>query len=104
MDKDNKNKPKDTKSGSNRRDFIKTSTIAAGAVAAAMTVPGVSAGAAETECQPTNPYGSRPGGGVSLPDYYKPWPAIKNNNFYIPGQEILPKNEMRIFFLGSTPW
>jgi ribonuclease Z len=23
---------------------------------------------------------------------------------YLPGTEILPKNEMRITFLGSTPW
>jgi len=101
--KDNKEKTQDTKSGASRRDFLKTSTIAAGAVAAAMTVPGVSAAEAE-ECQSTNPYGPRPGGGVSLPEYYKTWPSIKNNNFYIPGQEILPKNEMRISFLGSTPW
>ena len=53
---------------------------------------------------PKNPYGARPGGGISLPDYYKPWPAIKNRNLYAPGTEILPKNEMRISFLGSTPF
>jgi ribonuclease Z len=52
----------------------------------------------------SNPYGPRPGGGISLPEYYKPWPAIKNNNLYLPGTEVLPKNEMRISFLGSTPW
>lgn len=86
-----------------RRDFLKGSTVVAGAAAASMAIPGVSA-AAEPECQPTNPYGPRPGGGVSLPEYYKPWPAIKNRNVYIPGTEVLPKNEMRIMFLGSTPW
>ena len=52
----------------------------------------------------SNPYGARPGGGISLPDYYRPWPAIKNRNMFLPGTEILPKNEMRITFLGSTPW
>jgi ribonuclease Z len=29
---------------------------------------------------PSNPYGPRPGGGISLPEYYRPWPAIKNRN------------------------
>jgi ribonuclease Z len=41
---------------------------------------------------------------MSLPDFYRPWPAIKNRNMYLPGTEPLPKNEMRILFLGSTPW
>ncbi len=86
-----------------RRDFLKGSAAAAGAGLAATAVPGVS-GAAEGDCQPENPYGARPGGGISLPEYYKPWPAIKNRNMYLPGTEILPKNEMRITFLGSSPW
>jgi ribonuclease Z len=51
-----------------------------------------------------NPYGKRPGGGISLPDYYRPWPSIKNRNVYFPGTELLPKNEMRVTVLGSTPW
>ena len=51
-----------------------------------------------------NPYGPRPGGGISLPEYYRPWPAIKNRNVYLPGTEVLPKNEMRISFMGSTPF
>jgi ribonuclease Z len=51
-----------------------------------------------------NPYGGRPGGGISLPEYYRPWPAIANRNMYLPGTEILPKNEMRVSFLGSAPW
>ena len=53
---------------------------------------------------PRNPYGPRPGGGISLPDYYRPWPAIKNRNFYAPGTEVLPNNEMRISFMGSAPF
>jgi ribonuclease Z len=59
---------------------------------------------ADGDPPPKNPYGARPGGGISLPDYYKPWPAIKNRNLYAPGTETLPKNEMRISFLGSTPF
>jgi len=85
-----------------RRDFLKGSGAVAGGLAAA-TVAGSSTAAA-AEGQPENPYGPRPGGGISLPDYYKPWPAIKNRNMYLPGTETLPKNEMRITFLGSSPW
>jgi len=51
-----------------------------------------------------NPYGTRPGGGISLPDYFRPPLSINNRNVYFPGTEILPNNEMRISFLGSTPW
>ena len=51
-----------------------------------------------------NPYGARPGGGISLPDYYRPMTSINNRNFYSPGTETLPRNEMRISVLGSTPW
>jgi ribonuclease Z len=54
--------------------------------------------------EPRNPYGPRPGGGISLPDYYRPPLSINNRNAYMPGTELLPKNEMRISFLGSTPW
>ena len=86
-----------------RRDFLKGTAAAGAGLAAVAAVPGV-AMAAEEDCEPKNPYGSRPGGGISLPDYYKPWPAIKNRNMFLPGTEILPKNEMRITFLGSTPY
>lgn len=51
-----------------------------------------------------NPYGPRPGGGISLPDYYRPPMSISNRNVYFPGTEVLPKNEMRVSFLGSTPF
>ena len=54
--------------------------------------------------QTRNPYGARPGGGISLPDYYRPPLSINNRNVYFPGTEILPKNEMRVVVLGSTPW
>ena len=51
-----------------------------------------------------NPYGRRPGGGISLPDYFRPMPSLNNRNAYFPGSEILPEGEMRVSFLGSTPW
>ncbi len=84
-----------------RRDFLKGSGVVAGGLAATAVTGASTASAAEG--QPENPYGSRPGGGISLPDYYKPWAAIKNRNFYAPGTETLPKNEMRISFLGAHP-
>ncbi|WP_200845964.1 guanitoxin biosynthesis MBL fold metallo-hydrolase GntH [Mycolicibacterium vanbaalenii] len=54
--------------------------------------------------EPSNPYGGRPGGGISLPEFYRPWPAIRNRNMFLPGTEVLPENEMRVTFLGSSPW
>ena len=62
-------------SESTRRKFLKGSGVVAGGLAAGglagATVPGV-LGAAEKRPPPENPYGARPGGGISLPDYYKP--------------------------------
>ena len=52
----------------------------------------------------SNPYGPRPGGGISLPDYYRPTPSVKNRNVYFGGTEPLGPGEMRVSFLGSTPW
>jgi len=53
---------------------------------------------------PVNPYGGEPGGGITLPAYFKPTKYINNNNFYHPGTEDLGPDEMRISFVGSTPW
>jgi ribonuclease Z len=50
-----------------------------------------------------NPYGKRPGGGITLPEYYRPTPGCSSNNFF-PPNELLPEGEMRICFTGSTPW
>ncbi len=52
----------------------------------------------------TNPYGPRPGGGISLPEYYRPTPSVLNRNAYFGGTEHLAPGEMRVSFLGSTPW
>ena len=48
-----------------------------------------------------NPYGARPGGGISLPEYYRPWPAITNRNMYLPGTEILSKNEICLILVPT---
>jgi ribonuclease Z len=53
--------------------------------------------------EPRNPYGKHPGGGITLPPYYKPTPSCTSNNFF-PPNEPLAKHEMRISFVGSTPW
>ena len=55
---------------------------------------------ADGDPPPKNPYGARPGGGISLPDYYKPWPAIKNRNLYAPGHRN-PAEERDADFV---PW
>lgn len=53
---------------------------------------------------PRNPYGGGPGTGITLPPYYKPTPSLKNNNTYFPGSEQLDPDEMRITFLGTSPF
>ena len=50
---------------------------------------------------PRNPYGKRPGGGITLPDYFRPTPSCTSNNF-APPNEPLAAGEMRICFTGST--
>jgi ribonuclease Z len=52
---------------------------------------------------PENPYKSKVGYGISMPEYYRPTPSVNNRNFFVPG-EILAEGEMRICFPGSTPW
>ena len=44
-----------------------------------------------------------PGGGITLPSYYRPTPYLVSNNIYYPGQEEIGPDEMRISFIGSTP-
>jgi ribonuclease Z len=51
-----------------------------------------------------NPYGGGPGTGISLPSYFRPTASLNNNNVYFPGTEELGKDEMRISFVGSTPF
>ena len=86
-----------------RRDFLKGSGVVAGGLAAAAAPGLVSAAEAQqqdTTSESKNPYGPRPGGGISLPEYYRPWPAIKNRNFYAPGTETLPKKPSVVVRIG----
>ena len=69
MAKDDETENKQEEIEGSRRNFLKGSAAAVGAGIAAATVPGVAA-AAEGDCQPKNPYGDRPGGGISLPDFW----------------------------------
>jgi len=52
---------------------------------------------------PRNPYGARPGGGISLSGEYRPTPSVTNRN-YFSANEPLAEGEMRVSFPGSTPW
>jgi ribonuclease Z len=51
-----------------------------------------------------NPYGGGPGTGITLPDYYRPTPSMKSRNNFFPMSEELGADEMRITFVGSTPF
>ena len=52
-----------------------------------------------------NPYGGRPGGGVTLPPDFKPTKYITGSRAnYFPLTETIGPDEMRISFVGSTPW
>lgn len=54
---------------------------------------------------PVNPYGGRPGGGITLPPYFKPTPSVTGSRAnYFPLTEELGPDEMRISFVGSNPW
>jgi len=53
---------------------------------------------------PKNPYGGRPGGGITLPDYDRPTPSMRSRNNFFPMSEELGADEMRITFVGSTPF
>ncbi|MDD5319449.1 MAG: guanitoxin biosynthesis MBL fold metallo-hydrolase GntH [Methylococcales bacterium] len=87
-----------------RRGIIKTMGVAA----TGMAVAGVTSAEAAEEQQSaggeTNPYGSPPGSGISMPPYYLPTPSVKNKNNYFPQSEPLGPDEMRIIFMGSNPW
>lgn len=53
---------------------------------------------------PKNPYGGGPGTGSTLPPYYRPTPSMKSRNNYFPLSEELGPKEMRISFMGSSPY
>jgi ribonuclease Z len=51
-----------------------------------------------------NQYGGVPGGGITIPPYYKPTDSVQNATNYYPTTEELGKDEMRISFVGSNPF
>jgi ribonuclease Z len=53
---------------------------------------------------PKNPYGGGPGTGSTIPPYYKPTKYMKSRNNYFPTAETLGPDEMRISFMGTSPW
>ena len=53
---------------------------------------------------PKSPYGGGPGAGLTFPDYFKPTPSVRSRNNYFPNSEKLGPDEMRISFMGSTPF
>lgn len=56
------------------------------------------------ELPAANPYGGVPSGGITYPPYYRPTEYLKSNNNYFPGTEPIGEDEMRISFMGSTPY
>lgn len=71
---------------------------------AATVAPRTGSDGSSGQCVASNPYGGGPGAGISLPQYFRPTPSLKNNNVFYPGMEELGKDEMRISFVGSTPF
>jgi ribonuclease Z len=51
-----------------------------------------------------NPYGGGPSAGSTLPSYYRPTPSVKSRNNYFPMSEQLGPDEMRISFMGTSPY
>ena len=52
-----------------------------------------------------NPYGKNPGGGIAMPPYYKPTKYMTGSRSqYFPLTETIGPDEMRVSFLGSTPF
>ena len=95
--------PKSQDKNIGRREVLKGTGIAAMAAATGAMAGEQAAASNADQIEPRNPYGTKPGYGISLPDYYRPTPSVSNRNFFPPG-EVLAKGEMRICFPGSTPW
>ncbi len=97
------NKNENERTGLNRRDALRSIGAAAAGMAAG-TASSAAAEPAPNPLAPANPYGGIPSGGITFPPYYRPTPYLKSNNNYFPGLEEIGKDEMRISFIGSTPF
>jgi ribonuclease Z len=101
---------RDEGKGPSRRKILKSLGTGAVAAGAAAVAGGASEAAAQDVGGPQgaalkNPYGGRPSGGITLPDYFRPTKYMtgSNANFFPLSEEIGP-DEMRVSFMGSTPF
>ncbi len=84
--------------------------LAAGAVATGAVSYGLGPAQAHPGNGPlgenlANPYGGRPAGGITLPEYFRPTKYMTGSNAnYFPLSEEIGPDEMRISFCGSTPF
>ena len=77
-------KNKKEKINLDRREMLKTMGAAAAGIAAGGLASAEAAEGQPAEAGETNPYGSPPGTGISMPPYYLPTPSVKNKNNYFP--------------------
>ena len=104
------NSPQDV----DRRTVLKSMAVGVAAVGAAAGGTLIQPDEAEATTPPPggpqgealkNPYGGRPGGGISLPEYFRPTKYVTGSRAnYFPLSEEIGPDEMRISFLGSTPF
>ena len=91
-----------------RRDALKglaTGAAAAGAVGITASEAQAHQGDGPLGEDLKNPYGGKPGGGITLPDYFRPTKYMTGSNAnYFPLSEELGPDEMRVSFCGSTPF
>ena len=97
MDKRNHGRDNDRKN-IGRREVLKGTGIAAAAAAAGAVNANAVHGATGNAAQPRNPYGTPPGYGITLPEYYRPTPSVSNRNFFPPGEVLA---DLRV--LDKTP-
>ena len=74
------------KRGIDRREMLKTTAaggLAGAAAAAGSMVPGAAQATEQRgTAPPRNPYGRRPGGGISLLEYFQALPSMNKGNVY----------------------
>lgn len=109
-----KSEPDNAPADPSRRSLLKS--IGTGAALAGAAATGMIAGGGTAQAQEPvpggpqgealkNPYGGKPGGGISLPAYFRPTKYITGSRAnYFPLSEEIGPDEMRISFLGSNPW
>ena len=91
-----------------RREALKglaTDAVAAGAMGIGASEARAHEGDGPLGEELKNPYGGKPGGGITLPEYYRPTKYMTGSSAnYFPLSEQLGPDEMRVSFCGSTPF